>query len=198
MIWRHRFREAPDRERLLPTHCFPGTLALLGVWVGVGAPNVFPGAGDLRVVAAAKEFALLCAILPNGGGAGPAEAVTSSFADAVEAARVAWSRQDAAAIIASSRSLMLQLPGAGTRASVGRDQAIRLIAGVLHRSEGVSVRVQAAREVGPGQGYAELVRQYRVTGTEEVRSHRILLAFREVPSLGRWELVELRVLQDGG
>ena len=78
-----------------------------------------------------------------------------------------------------------------------RDQAIRLVEGILRRTEGIVVRVQTAREVGPGQGYAELVRQYRVTGIDEVRNQRILLAFREAAAGGGWQLVELRILQAG-
>lgn len=122
----------------------------------------------------------------------------SSLAEAVEAARRSWASQDAAAIVAQSRQLLLQLPGSDSRSAVSRGQAARLLAGLLRRAESVQVRVVAAREVEPGQGYAELVRQYRVAGTGEARQERILLAFRRDPSRGAWELVELRVLQGGG
>jgi hypothetical protein len=122
----------------------------------------------------------------------------SSLAEAVEAIRRSWAGQDPAAIVAQSRQLLLQLPGSDSRSAVSRGQAARLLAGLLRRAEAVQVRVVAAREVEPGQGYAELVRQYRVAGTGEARQERILLAFRRDPSRGVWELVELRVLQGGG
>lgn len=122
----------------------------------------------------------------------------SSLAEAVEAIRRSWVGGDPAAIVVQSRQLLLQLPGSASRSPVSRGQAARLLAGLLRRAESVQVRVVAAREVEPGQGYAELVRQYRVAGTGEARQERILLAFRRDPSRGVWELVELRVLQGGG
>jgi hypothetical protein len=100
--------------------------------------------------------------------------------------------------VAQSPQLLLQLPGSHSRSAESRGQAARLLAGLIRRAEAVQVRVVAAREVEPGQGYAELVRQYRVAGTGEARQERILLAFRRDPSRGVWELVELRVLQGGG
>lgn len=197
--WWPRIRRPPESGT--PLYLVAGAVVLGAALSGRPIPPGF-GYGDPEArisVEGLGQVPLLLAFSPEPAAdpsSRPAHPVQASFAEAVEAARLAWSGQDAAAIVAGSRSLMLQLPGAGARASVGRDQAIRLVAGILHRSEAVSVRVQTAREVGPGQGYAELVRQYRVTGTDEVRSQRILLAFRQVPSLGRWELVELRVLQD--
>lgn len=128
----------------------------------------------------------------------PRPPAQSTFAEIVESARQAWASPDAEAIVATGRRLLLQLPGSEFRAAVGREQAVRLVAESLRRVEVVTVRVVSAREVGPGQGYAELLRHYRVTGTGETRSQRILLAFRRDPSRGGWELVELRVLPEGG
>jgi hypothetical protein len=122
----------------------------------------------------------------------------ATFAEVVEAARRAWSRGEAGRMVAGARQLLLQLPGTESRSSVSREQAVRLLEGVLRRSEEVTVRLVTAREVGPGQGYAELVRQYRVTGTAEARTQRILLAYRRDAQRGTWELVELRVLQGSG
>lgn len=191
-----RIRRALCREIPLPTLRLPGTVALLALWLGLGAPDLLPSAGDQALQHSLGSFPLQFAEPPRFGAPVPtAPADQATFAEAVEAARRAWSRQDAAAIVANSRELLLQLPGADTRASVSRDQAIRLVQGVLRRSEEVAVRVQTSRQVGPGQGYAELVRQYRVTGTDEVQTQRILLAFRQNPARQVWELVELRVLQ---
>ncbi|MGE5231648.1 MAG: hypothetical protein ACM3NS_07890, partial [Deltaproteobacteria bacterium] len=55
----------------------------------------------------------------------------------------------------------------------------------------VETTVRSAREVEPGQGYVELQRLYRVSGTQEVRSQTLLLAYRRRPA--GWTLVELRV-----
>jgi hypothetical protein len=52
--------------------------------------------------------------------------------------------------------------------------------------------VRAAREVGPGRGYVELQRLYRVTGTQNVRVQVLLLGYR-LDKTG-WSLVELRVV----
>ncbi len=127
----------------------------------------------------------------------PVRLLQATFPEAVEAARLAWNRQDARAIVAGSRELLLQLPGSDRGASVSRDQAARLVEAVLQRAEEVAVRLVTSREVGAGEGYAELLREYRVAGTEEARAQRVLLAFRRDPQRGRWELVELRVLHGG-
>jgi hypothetical protein len=81
---------------------------------------------------------------------------------------------------------------------VSRDQAIRLLEGLFRRTEEVDIRVVSSREVGPGQGYVELRRRYRLSGTGEERTQRVLLAFRRGPEGGRWGLVELRVVEGDG
>ncbi len=125
--------------------------------------------------------------------AGPV-AAQEGFAGAIEAARQAWAAQDAEAILGAGRQVLLQLPDGEGRTAVSRAQAIRLVERYLEGAEGVSVRVLQAREVRPGQGYVELLRTYRVAGTDEARSQRVLLAFRWEPERGAWVLVELRVL----
>lgn len=197
MSGRQLDRNARWWQRPLPTLRFSGSVGLVAAWIGLGSPALFPGAGAATLAGPQGDVPLLFAAAQAPGPTPAMAPLQASFREVVEAARRAWSDQDPAGIVRTSRQLLLQLPGADTRASVGRDQAVRLVAGVLRRTEGVSVRVQTAREVGPGQGYAELVRQYRVSGTDEVRSQRILLAFREAPTGGDWELVELRVLQAG-
>ena len=188
----HRLREALRRPRPLPVLQLPGTLVLVGAWIGVGAPAPAWTDAGRAVEGPAGPVPLLLAAPSR-----LTSLVQGTFREVVESARLAWTEQDAAAIVRTSRQILLQLPGAEARASVGRDQAIRLVEGILRRTEGIVVRVQTAREVGPGQGYAELVRQYRVTGIDEVRNQRILLAFREAAAGGGWQLVELRILQAG-
>lgn len=149
--------------------------------------------GQLRGLASGLRLASLLWC----GSAPPAAWAQEGFAAVVEAAREAWARQDAPGIVASGRQMLVQLPGGEGQVAVGRDQAARLVAALLRRSEGVAVRLVSSREVGPGQGYAELRREYRVAGTGELLRQRILLAFRREVR-GGWELVELRVLQGGG
>jgi hypothetical protein len=129
----------------------------------------------------------------------PAQAVAQQgFAEVVEAARRAWAAQDPAGVVGQGGRVLLQLPGTESRSAVGREQAVRLLEGFVRRAEEVEVRVVSFREVGQGQGYAELLRLYRVRGTSETQRQRVLLAFRRSPDGGRWGLVELRVLDGGG
>jgi len=129
----------------------------------------------------------------------PAQAVAQQeFAAVVEAARRAWLAQDPAGVVGQGSRVLLQLPGAESRSAVGREQAVRLLEGFVRRAEEVEVRVLSHREVGRGQGYAELLRLYRVRGTREVLRQRVLLAYRQGADGGRWGLVELRVLDGGG
>jgi len=125
--------------------------------------------------------------------AAPATA-QEGFEETVEAARRAWAAQDAGAILGAGRQVVLQLPGTEGHSAVTRAQAVRLVQGYLRGAEGVAVRVLQSREVRPGQGYVELLRTYKVAGTEEARSQRVLLAYRWEADRGVWVLVELRVL----
>ncbi|MFN2317624.1 MAG: hypothetical protein ABR551_07845 [Gemmatimonadales bacterium] len=119
------------------------------------------------------------------------------LATLAEEVRRSWAGQRAGAVIGQAAGVLLQLPGQGASAGVGRDQAVRLLEGVFRRTEEVETRVMSSREVGPGQGYVELERRYRLSGTGEVRTQRVLLAFRRGPDGGPWGLVELRVVGGG-
>ncbi len=123
---------------------------------------------------------------------------TQELATIAEQVRRAWAAQRAGAVIGQGGGVRLQLPGQAAGAGVGRDQAVRLLEGVFRRTEEVATRVVSSREVGPGQGYVELERRYRLSGTGEERTQRVLLAFRRGPDGGPWGLVELRVVEGGG
>jgi hypothetical protein len=56
----------------------------------------------------------------------------------------------------------------------------------------VETVVRAAREVGPGTGYVELQRRYRVAGTQNVRVQVLLLSYRQLRA--GWRLVEFRIV----
>jgi hypothetical protein len=123
---------------------------------------------------------------------------TQELATVAEQVRRAWAGQRADAVIGQAAGVLIQLPGQRASAGVGRDQAVMLLRGVFRRTEEVETRVVSSREVGPGQGYVELERRYRLSGTDEERTQRVLLAFRQRPEGGRWGLVELRVVEAGG
>ena len=111
---------------------------------------------------------------------------------AAERARVAWASHDAAALVADSPRLLVQLPGTDPSVALGPAQAAALLEDFLAQATEVETTIRAAREVEPGRGYVELVRRYRIEGTQEVRSQSLLLGYRE----GRqgWVMVELRVV----
>lgn len=106
-------------------------------------------------------------------------------------ARRAWYAHDAGALVADSPRLVVRLPGADPSGALGQAQAAALLRDFLAPTQEVETTVRSAREVEPGQGYVELQRRYRVSGTQEVRTQTLLLAYRRGPA--GWTLVELRV-----
>lgn len=107
-------------------------------------------------------------------------------------ARQAWFAHDAAALVAESPRLMVQLPGADPSAALEPEQAAALITDFLASAQEVETTVRAAREVDGARGYVELQRRYRVAGTQDVRAQSLLLGYRKGRS--GWVLVELRVV----
>jgi len=121
-----------------------------------------------------------------------AQGSDAGLAQAAQQARAAWFRHDAAALMADSPRLLIQLPGADPSAALGREQAAALLTDFFATAQEVETVVRAARETEPGRGYVELQRRYRIAGTQEVRVQGLLLGYRK----GRtgWSLVELRVV----
>jgi hypothetical protein len=111
---------------------------------------------------------------------------------AAEQAREAWFGHNPAALVADSPRILIQLPGAEPSVALGPAQAAALLADFLASGQEVETLVRAARQVGPGRGYVELQRKYRVAGTQNVRTQALLLGYR----LGKqgWVLVEFRVV----
>jgi hypothetical protein len=120
------------------------------------------------------------------------EAQGSDLREAAERARRAWVGHDAAALVAESPRLLIQLPGAEPSVALGPDQAAALLANFQASSQEVETLVRAARQVGPRRGYVELERKYRVAGTQNVRVQTLLLGYRRLDS--GWALVEFRVI----
>ena len=111
---------------------------------------------------------------------------------AAEQARQAWFGHNPAALVADSPRLLIQLPGAEPSVALGPDQAAALLADFLASGQEVETLVRAAREVGPGRGYVELQRKYRVAGTQNIRTQALLLGYRR--DQRGWVLVEFRVV----
>jgi hypothetical protein len=132
-------------------------------------------------------IALALIILPAAG-----NAQDSRLDGAAERARQAWFAHDAAALVAESPRLLIQLPGAEPSVALGPDQAAALLSNFLASGQEVETVVRAAREVGPRRGYVELQRKYRVAGTQNIRVQVLLLGYRRDGK--RWTLVEFRVV----
>jgi hypothetical protein len=132
-------------------------------------------------------IALALAFLPAVG-----YAQDSDLDAAAERARQAWVEHNAAALVAESPRLLIQLPGAEPSVALGPDQAAALLSNFLESGQEVETVVRAAREVGPRRGYVELQRRYRVAGTQNIRVQVLLLGYRR--DQNRWTLVEFRVV----
>ena len=125
-------------------------------------------------------------------GAVPAAAQRESLPEAAEDARLAWFEHDARELVADAPRLLVQLPGADPSIALGPAQAAALLADFMVQGQEVETVVRAAKEVEPGRGYVEIMRRYRVGGTQEVRTQSLLLGYRLLRS--GWRLVELRVV----
>jgi hypothetical protein len=132
-------------------------------------------------------IALAFATLPAAG-----MAQDSRLDQAAERARQAWVAHNPARLVADSPRLLIQLPGADPSVALGPAQAAALLADFLAPAQEVETLVLAAREVGPGRGYVELQRRYRVSGTQNIRTQMLLLGYQL--GEGGWSLVELRVV----
>ncbi|MGH7579270.1 MAG: hypothetical protein ACREM9_03805 [Gemmatimonadales bacterium] len=115
-----------------------------------------------------------------------------ALSEAAEKAREAWFEHDARGLVADAPRLLVQLPGADPSIALGPAQAAALLADFMLQGQEVETVVRAAKEVEPGRGYVELQRQYRIAGTQDVRTQSLLLGYRLLRT--GWRLVELRVV----
>jgi hypothetical protein len=111
---------------------------------------------------------------------------------AAERARQALFAHNAAALVADSPRLLIQLPGAEPSVALAPAQAAALLSNFVASGQEVETVVRAAREVAPRRGYVELQRRYRVEGTQNIRVQMLLLGYRR--SQAGWTLVEFRVV----
>jgi hypothetical protein len=125
---------------------------------------------------------------------GPAVAVSQQqqLSAAAESARQAWVEHDPGALVADAPRLLVQLPGADPSIALGPAQAAALLGDFMVQGQEVETVIRAAKEVEPGRGYVELLRRYRIAGTQDVRTQSLLLGYRLFRS--GWRLVELRIV----
>jgi hypothetical protein len=125
---------------------------------------------------------------------GPAVAASQQqqLSAAAENAREAWVEHDARALVADAPRLLVQLPGADPSIALGPAQAAALLGDFMVQGQEVETVIRAAKEVEPGRGYVELLRRYRIAGTQDVRTQSLLLGYRLFRS--GWRLVELRIV----
>jgi hypothetical protein len=116
----------------------------------------------------------------------------NALTEAAEEARAAWFAHDARGLVADAPRLLVQLPGADPSIALGPAQAAALLKDFMVQGQEVETVVRAAKEVEPGRGYVELLRRYRIGGTEDVRTQSLLLGYRLLRT--GWRLVELRVV----
>ena len=107
-------------------------------------------------------------------------------------ARAAWLAGDFPELVAGVTRLQLRLPGLDPSAAVGPAQAVALLRSYVRGTIELEVTVKGARDVGPDRGFVELLRRYRLEGTQEERTETILLGYRRSPTTRVWRLVELR------
>ncbi len=107
-------------------------------------------------------------------------------------ARRAWAGHRLGAMLGGATGVQVQLPGSRSSPAMPPGQAVATLQSFLRGSVEVEVRVVSARETGEGRGYVELRRSFRERGTQEVRTQRVLLGYRE--DGGRWILTEVRLL----
>jgi hypothetical protein len=83
----------------------------------------------------------------------------------------------------------LELPDQPSAVSVRGRVAAAALGTLVRRTEDLAITEVMAAVVAPGHGYVELKRRYRVSGTQEEHTQRILISARL--DQGQWRLVEI-------
>ncbi|MDH3290829.1 MAG: hypothetical protein OEO20_11720 [Gemmatimonadota bacterium] len=112
---------------------------------------------------------------------------------AVERAREAFFGHEVGALLATSDTVRLNIPGTAKSASMKPGQAARILEKYLHSAQERDLTLVRLRTLAEDHAYAELDRSYVVRGTSEERRERVMLGFRRVD--GTWRLREVRVTQ---
>ena len=110
---------------------------------------------------------------------------------AVQAVRSAWLAHDMAALVASSDTFRLDIPGVAVSTSLRPSQGQRLLAQYVETAQEVAFELDGLRRLAEDHAYAEMARRYVVRGTSEEQVEMVFLGFRRID--GVWRLREVRV-----
>ena len=121
----------------------------------------------------------------------PVAGQSASLQKTADQARDAWFGHEVSRLVRGSDSILVQLPGASPSVPVSRDQAAALLRNFFRTSEEVQTDLGRVRKSGNDRALVEILRQYRVSGTMEVRRHSALLGYTLVQD--SWKLVEVRI-----
>lgn len=110
---------------------------------------------------------------------------------AVDRAREAWLGHQITALLSTSDTVRLDIPGTATSAAMKPGQAARVLDKYLKGAEERGLDLVRLRRLERDHAYAELARVYVIKGTEEERRERVLFGFRQLD--GIWRLREVRV-----
>lgn len=111
---------------------------------------------------------------------------------AVRQAREAWLGHDMQALLATSDTVRLQVPGLAASNAMRPGQAARLLDQYLETAQEREFELVDLRRLAEDHAYAELTRSYVVRGTDEIQRETVFLGFRRVD--GVWRLREVRVM----
>lgn len=136
--------------------------------------------------------AALLAAAPRPAPAQAAARPDTGLAAAAERLRAALERQDVETLIGPGGRLVVQLPGAEPTAPLARSQAMAVLRRHLAGAVEEAATVRAVRPVGPGAGYVELARRYRLGGAGAAREEAVLVSLRR--GVSGWEVAEVRLV----
>jgi hypothetical protein len=110
---------------------------------------------------------------------------------AVSRAREAWMGHDVGALLSTSDTVRLDIPGTVTSAAMKPGQAGRVLERYIRGADERGFDLVRVRRLEPSHAYAELARVYVVKGTDEERREQVFFGFRLLE--GVWRLREVRV-----
>ncbi len=108
-----------------------------------------------------------------------------------ELARRTFQSRDFPGLFDDREPVRLELPNQPASVSVLGRVAAAALAGLVRRTEDVSIEGVGAAVVADGHGYVELRRVFRTVGTQERHAQRILISARLAD--GRWRVTEIWV-----
>lgn len=109
----------------------------------------------------------------------------------IDRLRASWQRQDASGVLEGAARVVVQLPREAATAPLVAEQASRALARLFVDATEVALEVKAVRRVSGETVYAEMMRRFRVRGSEGTVEQQVFAAFRLED--GRWRLTELRI-----